>query len=85
MRKALSIAAMTVFVVGLVWQVGRWLLRWSGYGVGLRSRPGYYDLVESFAAKIASGDANIGWIIGPWLLMSIGFMALIVVRSRTTK
>ena len=50
MRKALIIAAMTIFVFGCFWQFGRWLLRWSGYGLGLRSQPGgYYELVESFA------------------------------------
>jgi hypothetical protein len=85
MRKALSIAAMTIFVLGFVWQLGRWLLRWSGYGLGLRSLPGsYHDFVESFAAKIASG-ASIGWIAGPWLLMSVGLMTLVILRSRTTE
>jgi hypothetical protein len=41
-------------------------------------------LVESFADKIASG-ASVGWIAGPWLLMSIGFMSLIILRSRATE
>lgn len=83
MRKVLSVAAMTIFVFGLIWQFGRWLLRWSGYGLGLRSLPsGYFDFVDSLAAKIASGP-SIGWIAGPWLLMSIGLMTLIIVRSRT--
>ena len=60
MRRALLIAAMTIFVFGFVWHVGRRLLRWSGLGLGFRSLPGgYYDFVESFAAKIASG-ASIG-------------------------
>jgi hypothetical protein len=73
---------MTIFMFGFVWHVGRRLLRWSGYGLGFRSLPGgYYDFVESFAAKIASG-ARIGWIAGPWLLMSIGLMTLIIPRSR---
>ena len=85
MRKALSIAAMSIFVFGFIWQFGRWLLRWSGYGLGLRSLPGgYYDFVQSFAEKIASG-AGIGWIAGPWLLMSIGLMTLIILRSRTAE
>ena len=83
MRKALSIAAMTIFVCGFFWQFGRWLLRWSGYGLGLRSLPGgYFDFVETLAAKIASAP-SIGWIAGPWLLMSIGLMTLIILRSRT--
>ena len=60
MRKALSVAAMTIFVFGFTWQFGRWLLRWSGYGLGLRSQPGgYYDFVDSFADKIAQG-ASVG-------------------------
>ena len=85
MRKALSIAALIIFVFGFIWQLGRWLLRWSGYGLGLRSLPGgYYDFVESFAEKIASG-ASVAWIAGPWLLMSIGLLALITLRSRTTE
>ena len=85
MRKALAIAAMTIFVCGAFWQIGRWLLRWSGYGLGLRSLPGgYRDFVENFAGKIAS-EASIGWIAGPWLLMSIGLMTLIILRSWTTK
>ena len=85
MRKVLSVAAMTIFVFGFTWQFGRWLLRWSGYGLGLRSQPGgYYDFVQSFAEKIASGP-GVGWIAGPWLLMSIGLMTLIIVRSWTTK
>jgi hypothetical protein len=85
MRKALTIAAMTIVVFGFFWQFGRWLLRWSGYGLGLRSLPGgYYDFVESFAETIAS-RASIGWIAGPWLLMSIGLMTLIILRSRTTE
>jgi hypothetical protein len=85
MRKALSIAALTIFVFGSFWQFGRWLLRWSGYGLGLRSPPGgYYHLVESFAEKIAGG-AGVGWIAGPWLLMSIGLMTPIIFRSRTTE
>ena len=85
MRKALTIAAMTIFVFGCFWQFGRWLLRWSGYGLGLRSQPGgYYELVESFAEKIASGP-SIGWIAGPWLLMSIGMMTLIILRSWTAE
>ena len=85
MRKLLSIAATALFVFGCFWQFERWLLRWSGYGLGLRSLPGgYYDFVESFLAKTASG-ASIGWIAGPWMLMSIGLMALIILRSRTTE
>ena len=85
MRKALSIIAMTIFMLGFIWQFGRWLLRWSGYGFGLRSQPGgYYDFVESFAEKIASGP-SVGWIAGPWLLMSIGLMTLIIVRSWTAE
>jgi hypothetical protein len=84
MRKVLSVAAMTIFVFGFTWQFGRWLLRWSGYGLGLRSQPGgYYDFVDSFADKIAG--ASVGWIAGPWLLMSIGLMTLIILRSWTTK
>jgi hypothetical protein len=84
MRKALSIAAMTIFVFGVIWQFGRWILRWAGYGLGLRSLPpgGYFDFVDSLAAKIASGP-SIGWIAGPWLLMSIGLMTLIILRSWT--
>lgn len=85
MRKTLSIAAIAIFVLGLIWQVGRWLLRWSGHSLGLRSLPDHQDFVEGLAAKITSGDASIGWIIGPWLLMSIGLMALVVLRSRTAK
>ena len=85
MRKLLSIAATTILVFGCFWQFGRWLLRWSGYGLGLRSQPGgYYELVESFAEKIASGP-SIGWIAGPWLLMSIGLITLIVLRSGTAE
>ena len=85
MRKALSIAALMIFVFGFIWQLGRWLLRWSGYGLGLRSLPGgYYDFVESFAEKIASG-ASVAWIAGPWLLMSIGLMTLIILRSGTAE
>ena len=84
MRKALTIAAMTAFVLGCFWQFGRWLLRWSGYGLGLRSRPGgYYDFVDSFAENIAG--ASVGWIAGPWLLMSIGLMTLIILRSWTAE
>ena len=85
MRKALSIAALMIFVFGFIWQLGRWLLRWSGYGLGLRRLSGgYYDFVESFAEKIASG-ASVAWISGPWMLMSIGLLALIIIRSRTTE
>ncbi len=85
MRKVLISAAMTIFVVGCFWQFGRWLLRWSGYGLGLRSLPGgYYDFVERFAEKIASGS-SILWIAGPWLLISIGLMILIILRSWTTE
>jgi hypothetical protein len=77
--------AMTIFLFGSIWQFGRWLLRWSGYGLGLRSQPGgYHDFVESFAAKIASG-ASVWWIGRPWLLMSLGLMTLIILRSRTEK
>ena len=84
MRKALTIAAMTIFVLGFFWQFGRWLLRWSGYGLGLRTRPdSYHDVVESLADKIA-GEASVGWIAGPWLLMSLGLMTLIILRARTT-
>jgi len=72
-------------VFGFFWQFGRWLLRWSGYGLGLRNLPGgYYDLVESFAERIASG-AGVGWIAGPWLLMSIGLMILIILHSWTAE
>ena len=85
MRKALTIAALTIVVFGGVGLCGRWLVRWSGYGLGLRSQPGgYYELVESFAEKIASGP-SIGWIAGPWLLMSIGMMTLIILRSWTAE
>jgi hypothetical protein len=85
MRKALMIAAMTFFVFGCFWQFGRWLLRWSGYGLGLRRPPGgYYDLVESFAEKIAGGP-SVGWIAGPWVLISIGLMILIVLGPWTTE
>ena len=52
MQKVLSVAAMTIFVFGFTWQFGRWVFRWSGYGLGLRSQPGgYYDFVDSFAEK----------------------------------
>ncbi len=85
MRKALSITAMTIFVSGFIWQFGRWLLRWAGYGLGLRGLPGSYNAyVESLAAKIVN-DGNIAWIVGPWLLMSIGLIALIILRSSTTE
>jgi hypothetical protein len=85
MRKIFTIMAMTIFVVGFLWQFGRLLLRWSGYGLGLRSLPGSYnEIVESLAEKIASG-ASVGWIAGPWLLMSIGLMTLIILRSRTAE
>jgi hypothetical protein len=85
MRKALSIAGMMIFVSGFVWQCGRWLLRWAGYGLGLRSLPGSYNsFVESVAAKITN-EVSIAWIVGPWLLMSIGLIALIILRSRTTE
>ena len=85
MRKALSITAMTIFLFGFIWQFGRWLLRWSGYGLGLRSLPdGYHGFVESFAAKIASGP-SVWWIAGPWLLMSLGLMTLIILSSWTTE
>ena len=84
MRKALTIAAMTIFVLGFFWQFGRWLLRWSGYGLGLRTRPdSYHDVVESLAEKIAG--ASVGWIAGPWLLMSIGLITLIILRSWTAE
>jgi hypothetical protein len=84
MRKALIIAAMTIFVFGCFWQFGRWLLRWSGYGLGLRSLPGgYHEFVDSFAERIAG--ASVGWIAGPWLLMSIGLMTLIILRSWTAE
>ena len=84
MRKLLSIAATTIFVFGCLWQFGRWLLRWSGYGLGLRSLPGgYHEFVDSFAEKIAG--TSVGWIAGPWLLMSIGLMTLIILRSWTAK
>ena len=84
MRKLLSIAATTIFVFGCLWQFGRWLLRWSGYGLGLRSPLGsYYDFVDSFAEKIAG--ASVGWIVGPWLLISIGLMTLIILRSWTAE
>ena len=84
MRKLLSIAATALFVFGCFWQFERWLLRWSGYGLGLRSQPGgYYDFVDSFAEKIAG--ASVGWIAGPWLLMSIGLMTLIILRSWTAE
>lgn len=85
MRKGLIIAAMTIFVIGCFWQFGRWLLRWSGYGLGLRSLPGgYYGFVESFAEKVANG-ASIGWIAGPWLLISIGFLSFLILRSSTAE
>ena len=85
MRKALSIAAMAIFVSGFVWQCGRWLLRWAGYGLGLRGLPSSYNsFVESVAAKIAN-EVSIAWIVGPWLLISIGLIALIILRSRTTE
>ncbi len=85
MRKALIIVAMTIFVFGCFWQFGRWLLRWSGYGLGLRTLPGgYYAFVESFAEKIASGP-SVGWIAGPWLLISIGLTSLIILYSWTTE
>jgi hypothetical protein len=59
MRKALIIAAMTIFVFGYFWQFGRWLLRWSGYGLGLRSLPGgYHEFVDSFAEKIAGASGR---------------------------
>jgi len=59
MRKALIIAAMTIFVFGCFWQFGRWLLRWSGYGLGLRSLPGgYHEFVDSFAEKIAGASGR---------------------------
>ena len=52
MRKALTIAAMTIFVFGCFWQFGRWLLRWSGYGLGLRSQPGgYYEYARDLRRK----------------------------------
>ena len=58
-------------------------MRWSGYGLGLRTLPGgYYAFVESFAEKIASGP-SVGWIAGPWLLISIGLMTLIILYSWT--
>jgi len=85
MRKALSIAAMMIFVLGFIWQFGRWLLRWAGYGLGLRGLPGSYNaFVESFAAKIVN-EGSVAWIAGPWLLISIGLIALIILRSRTTE
>ena len=84
MRKALSIAALTIFLVGFIWQVGRWLLRWAGYGLGLRDLSGSYNaIVESIAVMIVK-EGSVAWIIGPWLLMSIGLIALIILRSRTT-
>ena len=84
MRKLLSIAATTILVFGCFWQFGRWLLRWSGYGLGLRGQPGgYYDFVDSFAEKVAG--ASVGWIAGPWLLMSFGLMTLIILRSWTAE
>jgi len=85
MRKVLISAAMTIFVIGCFWQFGRWLLRWSGYGLGLRSLPGgYYDFVESFAEKISNGP-GVGWFAGPWLLIGIGLLTLIILRSWTTE
>ena len=84
MRKALITAALMIFTFGFFWQFGRWLLRWSGYGLGLRSQPGgYYDFVDSFAEKIAG--ASVGWIAGPWLMMSFGLMTLIILRSWTAE
>ena len=84
MRKALIYRGNDDFCAWLFWQFGRWLLRWSGYGLGLRSQPGgYYDFVDSFAEKIAG--ASVGWIAGPWLLMSIGLMTLIILRSWTAE
>ncbi len=66
MRKALIIAAMTIFVFGCFWQFGRWLLRWSGYGLGLRSLPGgYHEFVDSFAEKIAGAMKGIAGH-APW-------------------
>jgi hypothetical protein len=83
-RKILAIAATAIFAFGLFWQVGRWVLRWSGYGLGLRRLPGGYDdLVESFAGTI-SGGSSLGWIVGPWLLMSMGLMTLTILYSRTS-
>jgi hypothetical protein len=50
----------------------------------LRSQPGgYYDFVDSFAEKIAG--ASVGWIAGPWLMMSFGLMTLIILRSWTAE
>jgi hypothetical protein len=83
MRRALIIAGMAIFVFGCLWQFGRWLLRWSGYGLGLRSPPGGYDgLVDRLAEMIASRP-SIGWIAGPWLLIGIGLMTLLVLRAWT--
>jgi hypothetical protein len=85
MRKVMSIAAVTVFASGFIWQCGRWLLRWSGYGLGLRDIPGSYNsFVENVAAKLAN-EVSVAWIVGPWLLMSIGLLAWLILQSRTAE
>jgi hypothetical protein len=79
MRLVLSVTAATIFLIGLVWQCGRWLFRWSGHSLGLRDVPGRTNsFIESFLAN----DVSLAWTIGPWLLMSVGIIAWLVLHSR---
>jgi hypothetical protein len=79
MRTVMSAAAAAIFLIGLVWQCGRWLFRWSGQSLGLRDVQGR---TNSFIERFLADDVSLAWIVGPWLMMSVGMIVWLILNAR---
>lgn len=76
MRRAVFIAAIVIFLLGVAWRFGGWIAEWIGRLFGARGLTSDYEtFVQGYAGMLMS-EGSIARILGPWLLMAMGSMGL---------